>query len=261
MEKYAETIEELKGRRFDVYSLDWLGQGLSTRLLPNRHKGHARSYQDYIDDLVFFVERIVRPAAPATLSILAHSMGGHIALRYLHDHPGRVDRAVLLSPMAGIVTGKLPLSLVRLLAGFTRRAGLEHLYPFGYGDYRFDALKFEGNRLTSDPVRFWDEAKAIAHNPDLALGGLTFGWLAATLESIDILNGPGYAGEIKTPVLILSAGSDRVVSIEAQKSLCAAMPRCRFVFLRQARHEILKETDALRSAFWREFDRFTADMA
>jgi lysophospholipase len=94
-------------------------------------------------------------------------------------------------------------------------------------------------------------------NPDLALGGVTYGWLSATFESIDILTGPDFAKNITTPILIASAGCDRVVSNKAQKTICSLLPDCRFAEITGARHEILKETDALRLIFWNTFDRFT----
>ncbi|MGD2151177.1 MAG: alpha/beta hydrolase [Desulfobacterales bacterium] len=117
--------------------------------------------------------------------------------------------------------------------------------------------RFKGNRLTSDPERFLDENKAISENPDLALGGVTYGWLSATFDSIDILIDPGFAKKITTPILIVSAGCDRIVSVNAQKTICSLLSHCRFTEIAGARHEILKETDAVRSVFWNEFDRFT----
>ncbi|MBU0985681.1 MAG: alpha/beta hydrolase, partial [Proteobacteria bacterium] len=56
LEKYADTIGELNHRGFDVYGLDWRGQGLSSRMLSNRHKGFVRTYDDYINDLALFVD-------------------------------------------------------------------------------------------------------------------------------------------------------------------------------------------------------------
>jgi len=44
LEKYFETVGELIQRGHDVYSFDWRGQGLSTRMLANRHKGFVRTY-------------------------------------------------------------------------------------------------------------------------------------------------------------------------------------------------------------------------
>ena len=118
MEKYRETIGELIERDFDVYSLDWRGQGLSSRMLANRHKGFIEDFDIYLNDLQMFVSNIVIPKAIDPLIILAHSMGGHIALRFIHDHPKMVERAVLTAPMIDILTS--PLS--RWFASFISRS-------------------------------------------------------------------------------------------------------------------------------------------
>ncbi|MGA8181935.1 MAG: alpha/beta hydrolase [Desulfobacterales bacterium] len=255
LEKYSETIGELNQKGFDVYSFDWRGQGLSSRMLANRHKGFIDNYDIYLNDLQVFFDRIVKPEAARPLIIIAHSMGGHIALRFLHDHPDAADMAVLTSPMIDIFRSNVFRWLVKLMTRIVVQSGFKHVYAIGSGDYRDQ--KFNGNQLTSDPVRFMDAIKAIEKQPDLALGGVTYGWLSATLASIDILNQPGYAAKITTPILMISAGEDKIVSIKAQKKMCAWLPACRFVEIPGARHEIFKETDAVRSIIWREFERFT----
>jgi lysophospholipase len=255
MEKHLETVGELNYRGFDVFSLDWRGQGLSSRMLANRHKGFIKNYDIYINDLNLFVRKIVRPKASVPLVILAHSMGGHIVLRFIHEYPEIADKVVLVSPMIDILTWPLPGWWVRLMAKLAIKVGLDHAYIMGSGDYIVE--NFKGNRLTSDPERFKDENKAISENPDLALGGVTYGWLWATFESIDILTDPGFARKITSPILLVSAGCDRVVSVNAQKTICSLLPNCNFTKITGARHEILKETDAIRSIFWNEFDRFT----
>jgi lysophospholipase len=255
MEKHAETTGELNQRGFDVYSLDWRGQGLSSRMLANRHKGFIKNFDSYINDLNLFFRKIVQPKGSIPLVILAHSMGGHIALRFIHEYPKIADKVVLVSPMIDILTWPLPGWLVRLIVRVAIKVGLDHMYIIGSGDYTVE--RFKGNRLTSDPERFRDENKAILENSDLALGGVTYGWLSATFDSIDILTDPGFAKKITTPILIVSAGCDRVVSVNAQKTICSLLPHCRFTEITGARHEILKETDAVRSIFWNEFDRFT----
>lgn len=255
MEKYSETIQELNQKGFEVYSFDWRGQGLSTRMLANTHKGFIEDYDDYLNDLHRFVRKIVKPQAVYPLIIMAHSMGGHIALRYIHDHPDIVSMAVLTSPMIDIFTSPMSRWLVRYIARIAIGAGFKRSYATGSGDYVDE--EFKGNKLTSDPVRFMDAKKAIEENPDLALGGVTYGWLSATLRSMDILIQPGFAQKITTPILMVGAGDDKIVSNGAQKKLCVLLPNCRRVEIPGARHEIFKETDAVRSIFWREFDRFT----
>lgn len=256
MEKYKETIGELNQRGFDVYSFDWRGQGLSSRMLPNRNKGFVENYDNYINDLDMFFRKIVLPEAVSPIIILAHSMGGHISLRYIHDHPKIADRAILLAPMIDILTSPFPRWLARLIVWASDKAGLDHSYAIGSEDYDPEDEKFEGNSLTSDPERFMDKKKAISENPDLALGGVTYGWLEATFESIDILTKPVFAEKIMTPILIVSAGADKIVSKKAQKDICSLMKNCRLFEISDARHEILQETDKIQSVFWNEFDRF-----
>lgn len=255
MEKYSETIVELNQKDFDVYSFDWCGQGLSSRILANRHKGFIEDYNVYLNDMHLFVGNIVTTESARPLIVIAHSMGGHIALRFMHDFPGTVDMAVLTSPMIDIFKSNLSKWFVKLITCIAVKAGFSHSYVIGSGDYMDE--KFEGNNLTSDPVRFLDAVNAIEINPDLALGGVTYGWLAATLKSIDILTQPGFAAKITTPILMISAGEDKIVPVKAQKKICAALPNCRFVEIPGARHEIFKETDGVRSMVWREFKRFT----
>jgi lysophospholipase len=256
MEKYFETIIELNAKGYDVYSLDWRGQGLSSRMLYNRHKGFIDSYDTYLKDLDAFVKYIFRLDNVLPLFILAHSMGGHIALRYLHDHPKRIEKAILVSPMIDVVTPPLPQCMVRFMVDVAMRAGFKDAYIMGSGDYDY-RVQFEGNRLTSDFRRFMNEKDIIAKNPDLALGGITYSWLAATFESIDILNKSGFTEKITTPILIVSAGDDKIVSLSAQKQINDRLMNCRLIEIPGARHEILIETDAVRTIFWDAFDSFT----
>src|SRR5690606_30564207 len=87
IEKYFETIDSLRARGLAVWTLDWRGQGRSDRLLDDAERGHVGRFEDFLDDLERFVTGSVLPgAAGAPLTLLAHSMGGNIGLRFLHDH-------------------------------------------------------------------------------------------------------------------------------------------------------------------------------
>src|SRR5436190_21329232 len=44
IEKYFETVRDLRSRGFAVATLAWRGQGVSERRPPNPRKGHARSF-------------------------------------------------------------------------------------------------------------------------------------------------------------------------------------------------------------------------
>ena len=257
LEKNAETIYRLHRMGFAVYAFDWRGQGLSSRMLKNRHKGFVATFDDYINDLDQFARQIVSPDRPGTKILLAHSMGGNIGLQYLHRAPEVFDRAVMVSPMFGINTFPLPRKWARILAAKAVDAGFSDRYIPGAGDYRTAGHCFAGNALTSDPKRFFDEHREIRENPDLALGGVTFGWLNAAFDAIERIDSQGFAEAVDTPILLVSGSRDRVVDQKAHARICRRLPFCRFLQIRDARHEILKETDSLQRVFWQAFERFT----
>ena len=139
------------------------------------------------------------------------------------------------------------------------KCGLQAAYAPGGSSYRPETTPFRGNRLTSDPHRFNDHRKAVEQNPDLAVGGVTFGWLHAAYRSIDRLKHTGCLEAVNQPVLLVNAGADKIVSAEAQYAAAERLPNGRIITIPDARHEILKERDDLRNRFWLAFDRFMAE--
>lgn len=256
LEKYEEVALELSSRGYLVLSLDWRGQGLSVRELENRQKGYVKTYDDYLGDLGIFYREIVKSLS-LPVTVLAHSMGGHLALRFMHDNPSFIDRAVLVSPMIDIVTSPFPTIVARKIATLACAAGFGESYVFGSSNYVPGKEPFENNRLTHDQEQFYSVDKLITATPDLALGDVTYAWLKATFDSIDLLNSGQYARDIKTRMLLISAGQDRVVSVEAQHRMAKNLPNCEFVSIPDARHEILHETKEVRGLFWSYFDLFT----
>ena len=96
IEKYFETVRDLRARGFAVATLDWRGQGLSDRALRNPRKGYVRNFAQYQIDLETFINEIVLPDCPPPLFALGQSMGATILLRAAHAGHRWFDRTVLL---------------------------------------------------------------------------------------------------------------------------------------------------------------------
>jgi lysophospholipase len=256
IEKYLDVVARLQERRFQVWMLDWRGQGLSARPLADPQKPFVADFALYSADLDRFMRRMVMADSTRPPSLLAHSMGGHIALRWLHEHRGRVERAVLMAPMVDIALGPLTRRFARALAWSAVRFGFSTLYIPGAGDYGPERQVFEGNRLTSDPDRFQIAHRWIDKDPRLATGGPTLGWLDAAFRSIDYIGRPGVAEAIEAPVLIVQAGRDTLVSLVAQAKLAQRLKRARLLIIEASKHEVLKERDELQRVFWAAFDDF-----
>lgn len=258
IEKYFETITELRARGFAVAAFDWRGQGLSDRHLEDGHKGHVWNFAEYHRDLDCFLDSFVMtaPELPAPYYILAHSMGAHIAVRYLHDRPEPFARAVLCSPMAYINTAPLPHFIARAIAAAGTALGFAESYVPGGKPYDPNRNAFEGNPLTHDAVRFAREAHLFRGNPDLAISAPTLGWIDAAYRSMKMAEQAHFCAAIKTPALIIYGSEETVSSPRHQARLAELLPNCEAYCITGARHEILQETDEIRAQFWAAFDRF-----
>jgi len=253
IEKYFEVIGELLARGFTVLAHEWRGQGLSHRSLPDRLKGHATGFSDFLDDYRALLAAF-GPRLPKPWIALGHSMGGCLTLLALAAGPAEPFAAAVLSaPMLGVKTGDVPLPLARLAARANRALGR------GSGWARKPPADpyveaFDGNLLTHDRARFARARAQIAANPDLALGPPTWGWLDFAFQATAYLAVPAHLKRIDIPVVIVSAENDFLVSGPAQREAAARLPQGRFVEVPGAYHEILMETDERRAVFWREFD-------
>lgn len=256
IEKYYETVQDLLDRGFWVAAMDWRGQGLSERPLANRNKHYLESFVPMTDDLRRFVEMLKEKGFGRPMIIMAHSMGAHVALRFLHDFPDRVDGAALSAPMVGLAFAPLGMLLTSGMTSLVTALGLGRWYAPGQTDY--GALqRSDANMalLTSDPERFQVEHQWIEENPDLGLGGITFGWLDAAMSSIAEINAPGYPEAIQTPILVAQAGADRLIDNRKQEAFARRLPNGSFIRIEGARHEILNERDQYRDQFLAAFDR------
>lgn len=260
IEKYHEVIGELLTRRFVVWTCDWRGQGLSVRALPNRYKGHIDDYATFVGDLQELLATTVPADCPASRIVVAHSMGGHIALLLAAEDPLCAKALVLSAPMIDINLPGLMRVAARLISGSGVRLGAAHKYSLSTGDYGEKQEQFDGNPFTHDRRRFDHMVAWIKSDPSLALGGPTLGWLAASLRSVNRLRQRGYPERIRVPVLISSASDDTVVSNHAQRALGARIPKARVIVVNGARHEVLMETDDKRQQFWSAFDSFSGEV-
>jgi lysophospholipase len=189
--------------------------------------------------------------------LLAHSMGGHIALRFMSRYPLKIERAVLASPMVEIAMPPwLEFVSKRLSKKISKSSLFAGKYAFGSKDYSGREAKFKGNNLSHDPEQFQVLHHEIKKNPDLALGGVTWGWLNAAFESIEFLKQADVIAKITTPILLLSAQEDSVVSPSAQEKLSRQLPCCRIVSIGGAFHELLFEDADIRGRVWDALEQF-----
>ena len=262
--KYKELTFDLFNLGFNIFLIDHRGQGLSERSLENPHKGYVENFQYYVDDLAVFIENIVRPHCTTNNKInkpylLAHSMGGAIAARYIQDYPGSLQAAVLSSPMLGFNGGGIPdiiaESIIKATAKVNQWFGDTPWYFFGHkdftqkGDVRSD---FVGNPLTHSALRFQQFSQLYQQTPAIQLGGITVKWLTESIKALKTIF--TNIDKITTPTLVIQSGNDKIVSNQAQDDFCQQLhqfqpqscPKGKPLTIKGASHELFFESDVYR---------------
>lgn len=255
IEKYFETVRDLRDRGFAVAMIDWRGQGHSSRRLRDPRKGYVRDFSDFEIDVETFVQQVVLPDCPPPFFALAHSMGGTVMLRVAHAGKRWFDRMVLSAPMIDL-PGRTTSFPVRALLKTMRLLGQGGRYVPGGSDRLTGLDPFINNPLTSDPVRYARNAAILEEDPTLGLASPTVAWADTAFRAMHTFKRVNYPTQIRQPILMLAASNDSVVSTAAIEEFAYHLRAGSHLVIAGAKHEILQEQDRYRSQFWAAFDAF-----
>lgn len=257
--KYKELSFDLFSLGYNVFLIDHRGQGLSARSLENPHKGHVDNFQYYVDDLAHFIDNIVTPHCnqvdkAAKPYLLAHSMGGAIAARYLQVHPDSIQAAVLSSPMLGFNGGGMPDFIAQMLISTTTKLnqwfGDTPWYFLGQSDYA--PGEFSKNSLVHSALRYQQLEQTYQDNPDIQLGGITVKWLTESIKALETIF--ANIDKITTPTIVMQSGADTIVKNQSQDDFCQQLhqlqpkscPGGKPFVVNNAKHELFFESDIYR---------------
>lgn len=255
IEKYFETVRDLRDRGFAVAMIDWRGQGHSSRRLRDPRKGYVRDFADFEIDVETFVQQVVLPDCPPPYFALAHSMGGAVMLRIAHAGKRWFDRMVLSAPMIDL-PGRATSFAATVLLRTLRLTGQGGRYVPGGSDALTGSESFVNNPFTSDPVRFARNAAIPEEDPTLGLGSPTVAWADTAIRTMRGFRAANYPLQIRQPILMLAASSDTIVSTAAIEEFAYHLRAGSHLVIAGARHEILQEQDRYRAQFWAAFDAF-----
>jgi lysophospholipase len=244
-EKYVESLSQWQAEGWHVTALDWRGQARSGRVGRDDRTGHIADFAVWLDDLAAFWA-IWSAQSPAPHVLVAHSMGGNLALRAVAERAVQPDALVLSVPMLGMLMLGLPQAPLHLFArlmarlGDPRRPAWPDNEKPGYQDER----RF---LLTHDASRFADEAWWREQRPDLRMGSPSWGWVESALAAIRRLEQPGVLERVTLPVLLIGTSADQLVSYPAIERAARRLPRGELLsFGEESAHEVLREVDAVR---------------
>ena len=256
IEKYFETIQELIDKGFNVISFDWRGQGLSDKMIDNRHKQFIEDFNLHNDDLKFILDQLVINNFPRPLIGIGHSMGGCILLSYLKENDEDFKKVILSAPMLGFKNERFLMPFISLSNAIFSK----YNYLIGSSPNMGKEIPFEENDLTTDKNRYLRTQRLVRKNKDIRLWGITNGWAKAVKKQLLLMNQNNWADSIKTSILFINSLNDRVVSPEKIISMSKRIKNSKIVNFNSCEHEILMEKDVHRKEFWRHFDNFVKDL-
>jgi lysophospholipase len=255
IEKYFETVRDLRDRGFAVAMIDWRGQGHSSRRLRDPRKGYVHDFSDFEVDVETFVQQVVLPDCPPPFFALAHSMGGAVMLRIAHAGKRWFDRMVLSAPMIDL-PGRRTSFPARALLRVLRLSGLGGRYVPGGNGELVGASSFVNNPLTSDPVRYARNAAILEEDATLGVASPTVAWADAAFTAMHGFRASDYPSRIRQPILMLAASNDTIVSTPAIEEFAYHCRAGSHLVIAGAKHEILQEQDRYLAQFWAAFDAF-----
>jgi lysophospholipase len=256
IEKYLEACAHFQARGWNVTAFDWRGQGGS------RGPGEEKTWRGFdilIDDLDALIADW-RSAGPDPHVVLGHSMGGHLLLRTLIDRRPALDAVILTAPMLEVNSAPIPIRIAPDIA--------DTMYWLGFGRTPMwktpPAMLEPGGRrnrnLTGSRERYEDELYWWGVEPAYNLGPPSFGWMRAAFRSRAATFTPEKLARVTLPVLIVGAEKDRLVSAAAIREAAALLPRAELEMMPDARHEILRDADAIRDRALARIDAFLAGL-
>ncbi len=250
VEKYGRTAQILCAAGYHVIAIDWRGQGIAERMLPEPRTGHVHVFEDYQKDVAALMSAARTLELPQPYHMIAHSMGGCIGLRAVMEGLP-VRSCVFTGPMWGIRMASPTRPAAWALSWGGSKMGLGHLFAPGTGTDSYVATGvFDDNTLTTDP-EMWDYMRRqVLARPELQLGGPSLNWLHEALaECRTLARRPAPA----LPCTCYTGTHERIVDIPRIEARMAGWPGGRLDMIEGAEHEIMMEAPHIR-------DRVHAEM-
>ena len=251
--KYSEVIHKLYDSGFSIYTYDHQSQGLSGRWLAEPQSTWIHSFDDYVDDFIFFVTTISRETSKLPMYLLAHSMGGLVSSIAMSRLPTLINRAVLSAPMFRHKCGlkcfnyayPLPQQIAYWATVLSCRAGLGMMHAIGFfKEKSSDPLPLNVTTSDIEQLERWRQLRQ--KYPQIMSTCVTNDWVLQSIRAEKKFE--ARFEFIQTNTLILSAENDLFVYNRAMAFFAQSAPNCKIFIAPNALHEVLYESEPIRNA-------------
>jgi len=249
IEKYGDAAKNFQERGYASLAVDWRGQGIADRLLPNRAIGHVGEFADYQKDVAAVMAYAAALDLPRPYFLVGHSMGGCIGLRGLMDNLD-VNAAMFSAPMWGMEMPKATRLFAWGISSVCLSLGLADRMTPGQHEIGYTLREeFAANTLTNDPATWALLGDHLRAHPDLTLGGPSLRWLNKSLKETRALS---QMPSPDVPCLTYLGSDEAIVDPARIKDRMAIWPQGTLRVIAGGKHEMLMDTPDLRGAIFDE---------
>lgn len=204
--RYRETGEFFAANGWAVYACDLRSHGLSPDP-PGAGRVHVDRFTDFLLDTDALVERARARHEHLPLFVLGHSMGGLITLLYAIQKPENLAGAIVSSPALGTHPDFKPPLYLKLMVGI-----LSRLAPRLLVDSNLDAQAISRDKSV---------VEAYLNDP-LVSSKVSTRWYSEIIRSMKTAH--ANAHRLRTPMLVMQSGADRLVDPSAPARWVEATP-------------------------------------
>lgn len=194
-QRYDEVAKKFVAQGISVYSYDLRGHGKS-----KGDKVWVNKFDDYVNDLNFFYNRVIQREYNKPVFIMGHSMGGAIVAKFVIDKKPEIKGMILSAP-ALKVTPDTPYIKVFLVKA------LGESFPY------LPLFDLDSNKFSRDKKQI----EAMNHDPLIYQPNAPVKTASELLKAMDVISN-NYAS-ITDDMLLLHGSKDMVTNPEGSKEL------------------------------------------
>jgi lysophospholipase len=219
-ECYNELIYYLLLNSYSVYIFDQRCHGLSKRLSDNYNTVTVGHFNDYIDDLEFFIKNIVHQNK---IVLYGFSMGGAIVSRFLEMFPmhDNIEAVILSAPMLGLKTYK------DYEAEGTKEC------PGSKSNKNQDEINKYASRNRSDYI-----VNIHMNNPKLITNTANIQWFKEALKATHEIFEEDNIKKITEDIILFQCAKDTTVLLEPQNKFVQLVKNCKLTILEKSDHNV-----------------------
>ncbi|MCE2716822.1 MAG: alpha/beta fold hydrolase [Pseudomonadota bacterium] len=256
IERQEFLAQQLASHGYDIWVLEFRGQGESQRLVSNKQMIHVDDFGQYITDVETLAS--LKQFQNKQISLYAHSMGGQVALQILKKYPNKFQLAVLEAPMIRINTSPFPLFFAEPMAYiFKNWLGKSKQYCLTCSDYDPIKLNFTNNRNCRDKDLFDQYYYIPESKKEMIPSDPSWGWMYTALTtSRQLLNNLYLLKPITTKIFFATAGNDKVLDTSYDKIVVSSLTKVAHKIYREAYHSLVHDSLAIRKMFLQDISSF-----